>query len=250
MALAKFIKAGHKLLLFHFGFIDEFSKFEDGHEAFEFFESHFEEFVAFVPGLGLVEDAFVSNSIGNNNDTASLAMFADDSECGDDGGAECGLALSVVGDGLEIEGFEIEISDFVGVAFSIFLSSFEESVEWIEVDNVPLETWDGGFVLFIWVYDQHFLAFLCITIKHDVGIEKHESNGFVLNLCGFGLCIVVFAKVVDFLRWGWIGSSLFARIYFPDQVLSQSHQQLVLFQMVGILEFRILRNLGIWKLLF
>ncbi len=100
--MTEFIEAGHELLFFHFGFIDEFSEFKDGHKAFEFFESHFEEFVAFVPGLGLVEDSFVSNSVGDNDDAASLAVFAYYSECGDDGGAECGLALSVVGDGLEI----------------------------------------------------------------------------------------------------------------------------------------------------
>ncbi len=129
MALAELIKSCCELLFFHFGFVDKFSELEDGHKAFEFLKSHFEKFVAFVPRLGLVEDTLVSDSIGDDDDAASMAMFADDSECSDDSRTKCCLALSVVGDGFDIEGLEIKIIDLVGVTFSVLLSSVKKSVE-------------------------------------------------------------------------------------------------------------------------
>ena len=83
MALTEFVKASHEIILFHFVFFSQLSEFEDSHETLEFFEPHFEKFVVFIPRLGVIKDSLVPNTISDNYDAASLAMFTDDSQGGD-----------------------------------------------------------------------------------------------------------------------------------------------------------------------
>lgn len=92
------------------------------------------------------------------------------------------MALSIVRHGSEVKSFEVKIGYFISVSISELLSSLEQNLKRVKIDDISIESFYFWFVVLVRVNDHNFSALLGVNVEHNIGVEEHKPDSFIFVL--------------------------------------------------------------------
>lgn len=142
-----------------------------------FLKAIFHDFQGLFPFLALVENTFISDSIGHYNYAAACSVLADYSKGHDECWTQCGLAVTAVSE-LELQVIKLELVELCCVFRAVSSTQLVQTLKVIKVNPFSDHIFCLSTVSFLGITDNNsVLLFIAIGgLKYDVAIEEDKAN--------------------------------------------------------------------------